>query len=239
MFFGTSMTNSRNRIVDRIRDGLRVNRAMLEAQAAAYPPPHPRGPFVPSDLDVVEQFRAELSALHAYVHLCSGPTDALEQVIALLEAAGVRDVLSWSADQLPLPELLPAVEAAGIAVADPQVLKMDRAAQYRALEPIGACITGVDAAIAESGTMIVANGAGRGRLASLLPPLHIALLPADNIVRTLPDAWDRMRMLYGDSLLRDRSNVVMITGPSRTADIELSLTLGVHGPREVHAIVIR
>lgn len=223
----------------RIRAGLDENRALLQAQAAAYLPPHPRGPFVASDLDVVGQFRAELSALHATVHVCDGATDALERVLTILEAAGARAVLSWANDQLPLPDLLPTLQASGIAIADQQVLHNDRQAQYVALEPVQACITSVDAAIAESGTMLVASGAGRGRLASLLPPLHIALLPVDRIARTLPEAWDRMRRRFGNGLFRDRSNVVMITGPSRTADIELSLTLGVHGPRDVHAIVIR
>lgn len=232
------MSDSRTRILNRIRSSLHENRAQLEAHAAAYLPPHPRGPFIATDLSVVEQFRAELSALHATVHLCAGAEAALERVLTILEAAGARDVLSWAGDQLPLPDLLPRLQGSGITIANPQALHTDRQARYRALDPVPACITGVDAAIAESGTMLLVSGAGRGRLASLLPPLHIALLPAERIVRTLPEAWDRLRMRFGSGLLRDRSNVVMITGPSRTADIELSLTLGVHGPRDVHAIVI-
>jgi L-lactate dehydrogenase complex protein LldG len=69
--------------------------------------------------------------------------------------------------------------------------------------------------------------------------MHIALLPATRIVRTLPDAFALLQTQFGAGLFGERSNITLITGPSRTADIELSLTLGVHGPREVHAVVIR
>ena len=234
-----AMTDARTRILERIRSSLQTNRSMLEAQAAQFPPPHPHGPFVATDLDLIEQFRTELSGLHAHVHVCDGVGMALEVVCDLLDQAGVREVLTWAPEHLPLPDLLPTLAAAGITSVDGQVLGAAREAQYAALDPIAACISGVDAAIAESGTMLLVSGAGRGRLASLLPPLHLALLPADNIVRTLPDALDLLRGQFGASLFQDRSNLTMITGPSRTADIELSLTLGVHGPRDVHAIVIQ
>lgn len=233
------MPDSRTRILNRIQQSLNNNATLLQAQAESYPPPHPRGPFVPTELDVIEQFRQELTALHAFVHLCDGLGAAMEQIVELLDAVGARDVLTWADDQLPLPDLMPRLHDAGIVTTEGQVLGQDRAERYAALEPVPACITGADAAIAESGSMLLVTGPGRGRLASLLPPLHIALLPAERIVRTLPDALALLQQQFGASLFRDRSNLTIITGPSRTADIELSLTLGVHGPREVHAIVIR
>jgi L-lactate dehydrogenase complex protein LldG len=212
----------------------------LIAQAAAYPAPHGRGPFIPSELNLVEQFTAELHALHAHVHVCDGPEDALRKLHELLESANARQVLTWASDDLPLPGVGDMLDAMGIPQADHQVhAAADRDAAQHALEPVPVCISGADAAIAESGSMLVITGAGRGRLASLLPPMHIALLPAERIVRTLPDAFDLLRQQFGDGLFRDQSNITIITGPSRTADIELSLTLGVHGPRDVHAIVIR
>lgn len=233
------MTDSRSRILAAIRDSLERTRPQLEQQAAEFVPPHPRGPFVASDLDLVEQFRSELEALRAHVHVCDNPADAVEQVLALLEQAGARNALAWAPEQLPLPGLVEALAATGVTLADGQVLGADRAALYAELEPAPAGISGVDAAIAESGTMLVVSGQGRGRLASLIAPMHIALLPEECIVRTLPDAFDRLSNTFGAGLFRDRSNVTLITGPSRTADIELSLTLGVHGPREIHAVVIK
>jgi L-lactate dehydrogenase complex protein LldG len=234
------MNDSRSRILDRIRRGLAINGAYLADQAAAYPPPHPRGPFVATECDAVEQFRAELSGLHAQVHLCDGPADAIEQVCALLHTIGATQAITWDAADLPLPDLLPTLATLGVARVDEHERRQpNRSAPYARLEPVPVCISGVDMAIAESGTMIVASGPGRARMASLLPPTHIALLPAERIVRTLPEAFDRLEQQFGATLFTDRSNLVLITGPSRTADIEQSLTLGVHGPRHVHAFVIR
>jgi len=234
------MTDSRTQILNQIRQSLQVNQAHLIEQAAAYPVPHGRGPFMPSELDPVEQFTAELRALHAHVHLCDGPQEALRKLHELLAHANARQVLTWVPTELPLPGVANLLEAMGIEQANPQVHGAhDRDGAQHALEPVPVCISGADAAIAESGSMLLVTGGGRGRLASLLPPMHIALLPAERIVRTLPDAFDLLRQQLGDGLFRDRGNVSIITGPSRTADIELSLTLGVHGPRDVHAVVIR
>ncbi len=233
------MNDSRSQILARIRGSLAANGGLLEQQGLAYLPPHPHGPFVATDLEPVSQFEAELSALHGHVYLCDGPAAALEQILELLHAIGAREALAWSAENMPLPELLPRLSEQGIRVVEPGVLGADRRARYNDLEPIPVCISGADAAIAESGTLVVVSGGGRGRLASLMAPMHIALLSADRIVRTLPDAFDLLREQFGPGLFRDRSNVTLITGPSRTADIELSLTLGVHGPRDIHAIVIR
>ncbi len=233
------MNNSRDRILSQIRTSLQVNKTLLETQAMQYLPPHPRGPFLPTEKDVIEQFQAELSSLHAHVHLCDGPAAAGEQVQRLLRTAEAHRVLTWAPEELPLPDFAALLDAEGIVHVMPTIRSSgDRARVLQELDDIPVCISGVDAAIAESGTMVVVSRPGRPRLASLLPPIHIALLPADRIVRTLPQAFDLLHERFGEGLFRDHSNVVFITGPSRTADIELSLTLGVHGPKEVHAVVI-
>jgi L-lactate dehydrogenase complex protein LldG len=234
------MTDSRSRILGRIRSSLQVNQPLLQSHADRYPGPHPRGPFVATDLSVLDQFQAELTALHGHVYLCDSPADALEQLGALLEAAGAQQVTAWHPDELPLPGMDELLQTMGVRCVDPQVLGADdRAARLDDLEAVTVGITGADVAVAESGSMLLLSDAGRGRMASLLPPMHIALIPAERIVQTLPDAFALLKSEYGDQLLRDRSNLAIISGPSRTADIELSLTLGVHGPKEVHVIVIR
>jgi L-lactate dehydrogenase complex protein LldG len=97
---------------------------------------------------------------------------------------------------------------------------------------------GADAGIAESGTLVLRSGAGRGRLASLLAPVHIAVLRSAQIVRGLGAALALLQSRYGPDVFADSSNLTLITGPSRTGDIELTLTLGVHGPREIHVVLI-
>ncbi|HEY0603214.1 MAG TPA: lactate utilization protein [Herpetosiphonaceae bacterium] len=233
------MNDSRSRILGRIRSSLQVNQAHLQSQADRFPAPHPRGPFVATDLPVLEQFEAELTALHGHVHICDGAADALEQLGSLLEAAGAQRVMAWNPEDLPIPGVESLLEGMGIACVDPQVLGAgDRTARLDALEPIAVGLTGAQAAVAESGSMLVLSDNGRGRLASLLPPMHIAVIPADRIVQTLPDAFALLKQEHGDELFSDHSNLAVISGPSRTADIELSLTLGVHGPKEVHVIVV-
>jgi len=88
-------------------------------------------------------------------------------------------------------------------------------------------------AIAETGTLMMCSGAGHERVASLLPPMHIAIVERQQIV---PDLIDAMATLKSASL---PSNVTLITGPSKTGDIELQLTTGVHGPGKWRVIVIQ
>jgi hypothetical protein len=84
--------------------------------------------------------------------------------------------------------------------------------------------TGARAAVAPTGSIVVDSGRAGGRTASLLPPLHVAIVRADAVVSEPGDLW---RSLVAPM----PSNLVQITGPSRSADIELIITLGVHGPR--------
>jgi L-lactate dehydrogenase complex protein LldG len=233
--------SSRDRVLGRIRAGLHANRASLQEHAAQHPPPHPRGPVIavaPGTSDVA-LFERELTALRGTVHVCDSADAALSTMLSILADAGAARVLAWAEDELPLAGVYEALDARGIARVDGRLLgDTSREARLAGLDDVPACITGADAAVAESGSFALASGPGRGRLASLLPPLHIALLPASRIVRSLADALDLLHHEFGPALFRDRSNVVFVTGPSRTADIELSLTLGVHGPREVHVIIL-
>jgi L-lactate dehydrogenase complex protein LldG len=234
------MADSRDRILGRIRAGLDTTGDMLRRHAALHRPPFPRSPYVAVDDDAsdVEIFTRELTSLFGSVHTCETAEQARSRVVSILADAGADRVIAWADDQLPVADLRATLQANGITVVDARVLGMpDRDARLAALDDVPACVTGADAAVAESGSIALVSGPVRGRLASLLPPLHIALLPAGRIVRTLPEALDLLALHFGSDIFRDRSNVVFVSGPSRTADIELSLTLGVHGPKKVHVVI--
>ena len=96
-------------------------------------------------------------------------------------------------------------------------------------------ITGAYCAIAETGTLMTLSGADTPPSVSLLPETHIAVVNASSVVPSMEDAWARLR---ADAAMLPRS-VNFISGPSRTADIEQTVTLGAHGPYRVHIIVIR
>ena len=95
-------------------------------------------------------------------------------------------------------------------------------------------VTGVYCAIAETGTLMLLSGEHTHPVTSLLPDTHIAIVPAARIVRSMEDGWDLLRREHG-SLPRQ---VAFVSGPSRTADIEMTLVLGIHGPYRVHIILV-
>lgn len=95
-------------------------------------------------------------------------------------------------------------------------------------------ITRVQAGIAETGTLVLDSSVERNRLVSLVPPVHIAVLNASHLYRTLGETLAALQRSGEVS-----SAITFITGPSRTADIELTLAIGVHGPQELYVIVNR
>src|SRR5579864_5456765 len=100
-------------------------------------------------------------------------------------------------------------------------------------------ISGANMAIAETGTVVLVTNEGNADLTTTLPPVHIALFGIDKLVATLDDAVAMLRMLPRSGTgQRMTSYVNWITGPSRSADIEQSLTIGVHGPREMHCVIL-
>ncbi|HEU4770287.1 MAG TPA: lactate utilization protein [Pyrinomonadaceae bacterium] len=95
-------------------------------------------------------------------------------------------------------------------------------------------ISTAQAAIAETGTLVLDSARERHRLVSLVPPVHIAIINAASIFQTLAEA---LAFIHRNGDISPA--VTFITGPSRTADIELTLAIGVHGPQELFVIVNR
>ncbi len=100
-------------------------------------------------------------------------------------------------------------------------------------------ISGANIGIADTGTLVIVENEGNGRLVTTLPPVHIAILGVEKIVQNLDDATDILKVLPRSGTgQKITSYVSYITGPSRTADIELTLATGVHGPEEVHIVLL-
>ena len=95
-------------------------------------------------------------------------------------------------------------------------------------------ITGTYCALAENGTLMLLSGQDNHATTSLLPDNHIAIVPASRIVRAMEDGWDLLRREHGSP----PRQVNFISGPSRTADIEMTLVMGAHGPFTVHVIIV-
>ena len=101
------------------------------------------------------------------------------------------------------------------------------------LQEAGAGITSADYALCDTGTLIMLASPREARLISLLPPLHIAVIPSSAIITGLDELFTIL-----PNPAEQTSSMVMITGPSRTADIEQILVRGVHGPGEIRVIIV-
>lgn len=150
--------------------------------------------------------------------------------------SGTVQVLSWASEAFPLPNVEVTLQQSGIELVAPADLQDQDARRSAANIEIG--LTGVEAAFASTGSLAFASAAGKSRTASLLPLSHIAIVPFSRIHPT-PEAWLSEVRASGqlNLLLRQSRQLVFVTGPSKSADIELNLTLGVHGPRNLHAIL--
>jgi L-lactate dehydrogenase complex protein LldG len=198
------------------------------APPAAAGPPAPL-PEVP---DLIDAFTRSVEALGGSVRV-PAPERAIETVLELIPP-GAR-ILSWSPSELGLEGLAEALERAGVERLDPVVPgagpgRLERLSQ---LEGAAVGLTGALAGIAETGTLLLASGSGRSRLAWLLPPHHVALLSRSRLLPTLEAALESRPGLWTAG-----AGVALVTGPSRSGDIELVLTRGVHGPGELTVVVI-
>jgi L-lactate dehydrogenase complex protein LldG len=184
---------------------------------------------------LVARFTRELEPLGGAVHRVTTAQDAIAWIVDFAARTGARELLTWDEKAIGLPGLTVALQQAGANVADAD-LPADLAAREARLAQLGECqigVTGGDYGLADTGSIALVSGPGRGRLASLLAPVHVAVLPASRLVWSLSDA-----LRAAPDLAASGSNFVVITGPSRTADIEMTLTRGVHGPRDVHVVLV-
>ncbi len=186
--------------------------------------------------DLVERFASEATAVGGEVYCAANYADAREQVRRWLMEATARSALCWQhaiLDNLGIASIL---ADAGVAAIHAGTLRAMPEAERR--QSILACdvgITSCDVAIAETGSLLMCSRPGQERVASLTPPMHIAIVERGQIVPDLIDAFDGLASRGLENL---PSNVTLITGPSKTGDIELQLTTGVHGPGKWRVIVV-
>lgn len=205
------MAESRDRILERVRQAMKSGRIPRSEAPELMPSAFERA----GREALVQRFVSE--ALAAGVHVIEA-ADAAAVCAELGRRIRGKRVLS------SLPEALPF--GAGAVLSEAQCVAPGAARAD--LESVEIGVTAVDAAIAETGTLVLVSRTEQPRLASLLPPVHVALVRAEQVVATLGTLFTKHRSWFDTS-----SCIQLITGPSRTGDIELKLTLGVHGPCEL------
>ena len=220
---GNSNT-ARKEILARIRkaQGRGASSRPSQAEIAAvetYIAAHPRGPLPDVEDDLVARFRARAEAMQSTTELLERRADVPAAAARYLAANGLpKTGCVWPA-------------LAGLDWAGAGLALEARGAEDRDL--VG--VTGVFAALAETGTLMVVSGPATPAAASLLPETHIAVVPAARIVKHMEDGWALARAELGQ-LPR---LVNFISGPSRTGDIDQTIVLGAHGPYRVHMILVR
>lgn len=217
----------------------RLGRSKPLGVAPSWQTPSVQVPNLPAAGDwgqLAARFVAEVEALGGKGHRVAGMAAAREQLLTLLQ--GVTSVVAWNdpflkeagAHDLPGIETLVWDELAG----EPALRQFSARA--------GAGITTADLAVAETGSVVLSQGPGRGRMAALLPPLHIVVVPASKLVPSVPHgfrwlaAQARQGAFPGARTLPSFAG--FNTGPSRSADIEGITMLGVHGPGRFEVILV-
>lgn len=175
----------------------------------------------------VDLFATVLEATGGKVERISDPRQVAHAIAKVAQGQGVREILYEPTEIAKHMNLKLLLAAHGIDLV-PVATAGDKAAQLRV------SLTGAEFGIAETGTVILGGQPGGWGLASILPWVHVVLLPAAAIVADLPTAFEAFetRLSSGD---RDW---VWITGPSRTADIGHTLVMGAHGPNALHVVVV-
>jgi L-lactate utilization protein LutC len=219
--------------VDRDAFLSRVRTASAAAEpsvATSYKP----GPLLVDlpQVDLVTEFVEQLEAVDGVAHRAADTGDIAGIVHEILRSYDTASFVAW--DELPVPGLSGTIESTGIerlstALPDDPAERSTRQLAYMDLT---AGITGASAGLSISGSLVLESGPGRPRMASLIPLVHIALLDTALLYRSLSHYVDANPNAAGAS-----ANLIVITGPSRTGDIEQQLNLGVHGPKHLHVVL--
>ncbi len=238
---------TRAEFLERIGREVRKTPGLFRASAAERPPrPQQAADTVRRQLaerrpQALERFRQEFERVAGVFHRAAGPAAVSGIIGEIAREKGARELVSWDPASLGL-DLRSSLAGHGLSVIQAPARAPDAAFRRRHRDdaeraPIG--VTGADFAVAETGTLVLTSGAGRPRSTSLLPATHVALFRAAHLLETLEQLGVMLEALHEDPA-RSMSGAMInfITGPSRTADIELTLTRGVHGPKEVHAIFV-
>jgi L-lactate dehydrogenase complex protein LldG len=186
--------------------------------------------------DLCEHLASEVNAVGGVATIVRSLDEARQVLLGYLEETGAKSALCWRHPLLDRLGLSSFLSERGIAKLDSeQTADADPAARRLAQLACDIGITSADLAIAETGTLLVCSRPGQERLASLLPPMHVAIIERSQIV---PDLLDAFKWIHERGLDQLPSNITLITGPSKTGDIELQLTTGVHGPGKWRVIVV-
>lgn len=178
--------------------------------------------------DPPARFLEELKAVGGHGQRVQNQEEAREYVLSLARENDAKLLVRWDVEELAELGVDEPLEEAGVEVVVWRDLEDFREVTARA--DIG--LSTAEWAIAETGSLVLTGGPGMGRTVTLLPPTYVAVIAAKKVLPTVAEAIEK----YAGSALP--ANVCFHTGPSRSGDIEMSLVVGMHGPGDVHVILV-
>jgi L-lactate dehydrogenase complex protein LldG len=197
-------------------------------------------PIIPPE-ELLPKFEAELTKVAGIVHRAANRQGLEEILQAVLSHVNATSVVLSRNPLLAELNLEPLLRAWGKGVSVWQASGAGDSSSRAFTEASFAAtvgITGVEFALAETGSLVVTSWTEGAQLASLAPPVHVALYRRSQLVASLDEVLERLPVASHPDLALPGRSVVFITGTSRTADIEQILIRGIHGPGEVHAILV-
>ena len=233
MLEGSFVPMNREDFLARVKEAVHAGRMHgVETRPIA-----PTAGYIGGGTDLPARMAEEVNAVGGLAHVAANIDDARRRLAQLLDELRPARCLCWQhplLDELGVPTMLESHNVERLTHDRLTELPADELRARSLAADIG--ITACNYAVAETGTVALSSAAGRERVASLLPPVYITLVDEAVLVPDLFDLFDRLGAAGLDTL---PSNLALITGPSKTGDIELQLTTGVHGPGIWHVIIIR
>jgi len=237
----------RAEFIERIRREVSKTPGLFGASTA----PRPADPATAAETaerwpEALERFRAEFERVAGVFHRVPDLAAVPAAIGAIARGHGAKRLVTWDPVALGF-DAAPELTREGLEVVAARAGEEDEAARLRHREQAARAqigVTGADFVLGETGTLILLSGSGRPRSTSLLPDVHVAVFGRDRLLETLEQVGIMLEALHVDpdhaamSGAMSGAMINFITGPSRTADIELTLTRGVHGPKEVHAVFV-
>jgi L-lactate dehydrogenase complex protein LldG len=198
----------------------KVRKALLEKRDNPYPNLEDLPLYANSEEELLEvTFAEELMAVKGEFVFCEDEINLVEHLLTLAEERGWRKIYCW---EPALQQLLASYEF--------PFYETDKD-----FDQADAGITLCEALIARNGSVLISNANSAGRRLSIYPPIHLVIAYASQLVPDLKDGFKLIKEKYGKDIPSMISN---ITGPSRTADIEKTLVLGAHGPKELFVFLL-
>lgn len=180
-----------------------------EGNASVFPPPYD---------DLAVQFAEAFTKLEGKFLFCDNESSAAQK---LMEIAAIHQWNKLFCKESHLKEII--------------LKSFPKFHFYDDLSQCDASITGCEILVSRTGTIVFSAAQSEGRTSSVYAPVHICIASAKQLVHDLKDAFQYLKEKYGSQL---PSSISFATGPSRTADIEKTLVVGVHGPGQVYVLLV-